>query len=96
MSVSIEKEVYGGNEHLTLRVGKHGIRVTRADLEGVKWALQEFDFENSSDLRQCPECGCEDQWESNNCVLEMRCCNCDHEEKRDYNAEYFNEEHELI
>lgn len=95
MTVAIEREMFGENEHLTLRVGKTGIRVSCDDLEEIGVAIQEFNFQESKERRDCPECFCTDQWESNDCVLEMRCIQCDHEERRQ-SGTYYNEEHEVI
>lgn len=92
MSVSIEREMYGKKEHLMLRVGKNGVRVSRDQLAEIAAAITEFNMEHSGKRRDCPECGCQDQWEKNDCVLAMRCTNCDHEEEENCRMDYYDED----
>ena len=94
MSVTIEREMYGTKEHLMLRVGKSGVRITRELLAEISDAITEFEMEHSGRRRDCPECGCQDQWERNGCILAMRCCNCDHEEAEDESFDYYDEDHQ--
>lgn len=89
--VTIEREMYGDKEHLTLRVGNSGVRVDRSDLETIKHRIAEFEVDHCDTVAACPECGSKDSWQRNNCILNMRCTACDHEETG-RNLTYYNED----